>query len=91
VLLAFQALLLLVPISYFTVSWCRNGATPGKAAFGIRVVSARAVPLTRVQAVVRYFGYLLSGFLFLGYLWMLWDAEKRCWHDVLAGTRVVRV
>ncbi len=91
VMLAFQALLVLVPIVYFTLSWSRSGATPGKAALGIRVVGVGNTPVTRVQAVVRYFGYILSGFLCLGFLWMLWDAERRCWHDMLAGTRVIRV
>jgi uncharacterized RDD family membrane protein YckC len=91
VMLAFQALLVLVPIVYFTLSWSRTGATPGKSALGIRVVGVGNTPVTRVQAVVRYFGYILSSFLFLGFLWMLWDAERRCWHDMLAGTRVIRV
>jgi uncharacterized RDD family membrane protein YckC len=27
--------------------------------------------------------------LLLGYLWMLWDKEKQCWHDKIAGTVVV--
>jgi uncharacterized RDD family membrane protein YckC len=91
VMLAFQALLVLVPVVYFTFSWSRKGATPGKSALGIRVVGVGNTPVTGVQAVVRYFGYILSSFLCLGFLWMLWDAERRCWHDMLAGTRVIRV
>jgi len=27
----------------------------------------------------------------LGYLWMLWDSEKQCWHDKFAGDVVVPV
>jgi uncharacterized RDD family membrane protein YckC len=29
--------------------------------------------------------------LLLGYLWTLWDPEKRTWHDMVADTRVYRV
>ncbi|MEW5934967.1 MAG: RDD family protein [Bacillota bacterium] len=69
------------------------GQTPGKMAVGIRVVLADG----RVPGVGRAFlrevvGKFLSGLvLCVGYLWMLWDAERQCWHDKLAGTRVVRV
>jgi uncharacterized RDD family membrane protein YckC len=69
------------------------GQTPGKMAVGIKVVLADG----RVPGVGRAFvrevvGKFLSGLvLCLGYLWMLWDSERQCWHDKLAGTRVVRV
>lgn len=34
---------------------------------------------------------ILSGNLIhLGYLWAIWDREKRTWHDHLAGTWVVK-
>ena len=34
---------------------------------------------------------LVSGaVLGLGYLWMLWDAEKQTWHDKVAKTYVVK-
>ncbi|MFT5223920.1 MAG: putative RDD family membrane protein YckC, partial [Glaciecola sp.] len=28
---------------------------------------------------------------YLGYLWMLWDREKRTWHDIVVNVRVVKV
>jgi uncharacterized RDD family membrane protein YckC len=35
---------------------------------------------------------LLSGYaLFVGYLWALWEPQRRTWHDLIAGTRVVPV
>lgn len=69
------------------------GQTPGKMAVGIRVVLADG----RVPGIGRAFlrevvGKFLSGLvLCVGYLWMLWDSERQCWHDKLVGTRVVRV
>jgi len=84
---------LAVPLAYVLFFWTKKeGATPGKMALGIRVVSADGEPLTKGQSFVRYLGYIPSGLVFgLGYLWMLWDTEKRCWHDRMANTRVVRV
>jgi uncharacterized RDD family membrane protein YckC len=29
--------------------------------------------------------------LFVGFLWIIWDAEKQAWHDKIAGTVVVRL
>ena len=70
----------------------RNSAHLARArALGVRVVSAGGGPLTGGQSFVRYIGYLVSTLVFcLGFLAMLWDDENRCWHDRMAGTRVIR-
>lgn len=82
---------LLLPILYCVGYWTKKGATPGKTALGIRVVNADDNAPSGAQATVRYFAYILSSLPFcLGYAWMIWDREKRCWHDIIAGTRVIR-
>ena len=59
---------------------------------GIRVAREDGSDLTGGQSILRYLGYIPSSLFFgLGYLWMLFDNEKRCWHDMMAGTRVYRV
>jgi uncharacterized RDD family membrane protein YckC len=92
VMIAGWAIGFAVPLAYVVFFWTKkNGATPGKMALGVRVVSLDGGPLTTKQSVVRCFGYIPSGVVLgLGYLSMLWDAEKRCWHDRMANTRVVR-
>lgn len=80
-----------LPVAYCVGYWSRKGATPGKTALGIRVVDSADATPSGTQSVVRYLGYILSSLpLCLGYAWMLWDREKRCWHDILSGTRVIR-
>lgn len=82
---------LVLPVAYFIWFWSRNGATPGKRAVGIRVVNANDDAPSGVQSFVRYIGYQISAIPFcLGFLWMLWDSDKRCWHDMMSGTRVIR-
>lgn len=68
-----------------------TGKTPGKRILKIRVVGPGGGPPGLGRAFVReVLGKMVSGLVFgLGYLWMLWDREKRCWHDRLAGTFVV--
>jgi uncharacterized RDD family membrane protein YckC len=70
-----------------------TGQTVGKRALGIRVISFdTGGPIGYGRAFVRYIGKIISGFFFLlGYLWMLWDGEKQCWHDKMASDVVVPV
>jgi len=83
---------LVLPMAYCVSFWVKKGATPGKMMLGIRVAREDGGELTGGQSIIRYLGYIPSSlFLGLGYLWMLWDSEKRCWHDMMAGTRVFRV
>lgn len=72
--------------------WIARQATPGKMAIGARIVDARTggKPGTG-QLIGRYLGYYVSMVpLFLGLIWVGFDARKQGWHDKLAGTVVVR-
>jgi uncharacterized RDD family membrane protein YckC len=82
----------LLPLAYFIWFWSKKGATPGKLALGVQVVGRDGNPPTAMQSFIRYLGYIPSSLFFcLGFLWMLWDDENRTWHDMMAGTRVIRV
>ncbi len=72
--------------------WVRFMGTPGKLLLGCQVVDARSGrPLGVGQAVLRYFGYLLSLLPFgLGFLWIAFDRRKQGFHDKLAKTVVLR-
>ncbi|MCA1667949.1 MAG: RDD family protein, partial [Thermomicrobia bacterium] len=69
-----------------------NGQTLGRQAAGIRITNLQGGPITKGQAWGRHlFRVFFSGLIFsLGYLWMLWDAHKQCWHDKIANTLVLR-
>lgn len=72
--------------------WQAKQATPGKMAIQARIVDARTgEPASFGQYLGRYFAYILSAVpLCLGYLWIAFDSRKRAWHDMLAGTVVIR-
>ena len=85
---------LVVDIVYFTVLiGGRRGQTVGQMALGIRVIDFNTGgPIGYGRAFVRWLVAIVSALvLFLGYLWMLWDKEKQCWHDKAANDVVVPV
>jgi uncharacterized RDD family membrane protein YckC len=84
-------LMLVSTVAYFVYFEGRTGQTPGKRAVGIRVVGRDGeTAIGYGRAFVRLIGRYLSALpIYLGYLWMLWDKDKQCWHDKLASDIVV--
>lgn len=84
------SLAVLIPLGYYVFFFTLTGQTIGKRFVGLRVVTARGGRLTGRQALLRTLGYMLSTLpLYAGFLAMLFDSQRRTWHDRLAGTRVV--
>lgn len=76
--------------TYFALPLAMTGRTAGKGILGLRVVRADGVDLDPARAAVRTLVYPLSFLLFgLGLLLGLVQRERRCLHDLLAGTAVV--
>ncbi|NIS62337.1 MAG: hypothetical protein GTO13_17045 [Proteobacteria bacterium] len=76
---------------YYILMWGYRGATLGKMAMKIKIVSTDGADISYGTAFLRYIGTIISGIPFsLGYLWMLWDDSKQTWHDKIASTYVVR-
>ena len=59
-------------------------------AWRLRLVAIGGRRVTWRHAIVRYLAALLSwAAAGLGFAWSLIDEEKRSWHDLLSGTRLV--
>jgi uncharacterized RDD family membrane protein YckC len=77
-------------VSYETLMIGKYGATVGKMAMKIRVVTAEGQKVSYLRALGRYFAKLLSGMiLMIGYLMAAFDDEKRALHDRICNTRVI--
>jgi len=75
---------------YFIGGWMISGQTLGKIIFGLRVVRVDGTRIKLRNAVSRlFFMWLFSIGLFIGYLWVLVDKQRRAFHDHLSGTIVV--
>ncbi len=82
---------LLIACSYEAIFVAQMGATPGKMALGMKVVRPDGSRVDLGRAAGRYFAKLLSMIvLFIGYIMVGFDSEKRGLHDMICDTRVVR-
>ena len=69
-----------------------RGATVGKMAMGLRVVTGDGQRLTFLNATGRYFAKILSAALFcIGFIMVGFTERKRGLHDMLANTLVIKV
>ncbi|MBI3994726.1 MAG: RDD family protein [Nitrospirae bacterium] len=81
--------LFLIYFSFFT--WY-GGRTPGKMAWGIRVVTVNGLPVSPLRAIGRTICYNLDFLtLGLGFLLAAVPPAKRALHDMIAGTVVIKV
>jgi uncharacterized RDD family membrane protein YckC len=80
-----------VSASYSTWFLGKFGATPGKMACGLKVVRPDGGPVTFMRAFGRFWAEALSAMiLYIGYIMVAFDDEKRALHDRICDTRVIR-
>jgi uncharacterized RDD family membrane protein YckC len=86
-----QLYLLGVGFAFFGGFWHFGGQTIGMRAWRVRVVRSDGTRASWRDVAVRYGVALLAwGVVALGFLWSLIDVERRTWHDLASGTRLVR-
>lgn len=78
---------------YATLWWHYFAATPGKMICRLKIVDAKTGgPMGDWQSILRVMCYFVSAIpLGLGFFWIAIDKKRRGWHDLLAGTMVIRV
>jgi uncharacterized RDD family membrane protein YckC len=77
---------------YLWIMWATRATSIGKAIFRLSIRRSDGIPVQAATAAIRMLGFVVSSVpLCLGHLWCLWDPKGRTWHDMIAGTEVVRV
>jgi uncharacterized RDD family membrane protein YckC len=84
--------LILIPLLYFPWLWARGGQTIGMRPFDLYVVRDRdGGPIGWGTAFLRLIGFWIDSLVFyLGFIWILIDKRRRGWHDLIAGTVVIK-
>jgi uncharacterized RDD family membrane protein YckC len=89
---AYRGVLVLVVVGFHGLFWTRRGQTLGMASWRLRVEREDGRLLgwgDTLRRLAWAFVSLLP--LGLGYLWIVFDPQRRAWHDRLSRTRVVVV
>jgi len=78
--------------AFYVWFWSHGGQTLGMKTWMLRLVSNDGREINRKQAAIRALAAVLSwSFLGLGFLWCLFDSEKRTWHDILSASHLVQL
>jgi uncharacterized RDD family membrane protein YckC len=87
-----QAIAGIVLIAYFVGLWGIAGRTIGMMLCGLRVVrNADGGKITWGHATLRFVGLCVAfACVYIGVIWVAFDARKRGWQDVIGGTAVIR-
>jgi uncharacterized RDD family membrane protein YckC len=76
---------------YHVGMWTWRGTTIGGIVMGIRIVRMDGRSLDFAVALVRSLASVFSALvLFVGFFWAGWSRDKRAWHDLIAGTTIVK-
>lgn len=87
--------LFLIPFFFLGWFWVHGGQTIGMRAWKIRLIdssstSGNTVAVSWKKAFLRYCsGYLSWPVLALGFLWPLFSRQRRTWHGLASGTRLI--
>ena len=87
----FTLIFFAVDIFYRVFMVVKYGATWGKMAVGIKIVSEDGGKVSTGRAIGRYFAYWLSQLtIYIGCVIAAFDSEKRALHDHVCSTRVIK-
>ncbi len=85
-------LFILAWFAYHIGMWTWKGTTIGGIVCQLKIVRIDGRDLDFGVALVRSLGSVLSFMaLCLGFFWAGWDKERQAWHDVIAGTTIVKL
>ena len=77
---------------FFAWFWTHSGQTLGMQAWRLKIQNADGSPISVRQTVTRFIGAFVSMLVCgMGYLLMLFNADRRTLHDRLSGSEVVLV
>jgi len=82
---------IIVAWGYFWLFTGIKGQTVGKMAAGIKVINYEGTPPGLGYAFIReIIGKFISTLaFFIGFIWIIFDDDKKGWHDYIAQTHVV--
>ena len=87
----FTLWLLVVCFAYLGACWRYGGMTVGMRAWRVKLICDDGREVSWPRCLLRFLvGMVSLGVFGLGILWSLLDSRNRCWHDLAAGTLIIK-
>jgi len=85
--------LYLLSVWFFYLAWCwrKGGMTVGMRAWRVRIQNENGDFPGWGQCLVRFVASFISAAAAgAGFIWSVFESRKRCWHDILSRTQLLR-
>lgn len=83
--------LVLICFAYLGGCWRYGGMTVGMRAWKVKLINQDGGTITWSKCLLRFLIANISIAAFgFGFIWALFDKKKRCWHDLLAQTLLIK-
>ena len=77
---------------FFGWFWIHGGQTLGMKTWRIQLTTRNNKNMSWKQAAIRFLVAFISWLILgMGFLWSLFDKEKRTWHDILSATKLIQL
>ena len=82
--------LLVLSFVFYGWFWTHGGQTLGMKTWKMRLQQDNGTSISWKLALIRFITALISIAAFgLGFIWSLFEAKKRCWHDLASGSVII--
>ena len=86
------SVLLFAGLFFFGWFWTLKGQTLGMKTWRVQLISTDEDAIDWNKMTIRYLVAIVSWGVFgLGFIWSLFDKEKRTWHDIASATKLVQL
>ncbi len=88
----FQIYIFSICFIFFAWPWTQGGQTLGMKTWSIKLVHTKNEKINWKVSGIRFLAAIMSWLaLGVGFLWSLFDENKRTWHDIISNTKLVHI
>ena len=87
----YQICIYTISFLFYGWFWTHGGQTLGMKTWKFKVIAVDGSNVNWIMALIRFIVAIISWLpLGLGYLWSIFDPNKRTWHDIASKTQLIR-
>ena len=88
----YQVCIYSISFLFYGWFWTHGGQTLGMKTWKFKITTTDGTEVNWLHALVRFIVSIISWLaLGLGFIWSLFDKQKRTWHDIASKTQLTRI